>query len=60
LYNLLDGGFLVSEFAVEGGVGDLAGVEDASGALVFDGVAGEALGDFVGDVEDGVAVGERG
>ena len=53
------GGFLVAEFAVEGGVGELAGVEDLSGALGIDGVPGEALGDFGGDLEDGIAVAER-
>src|SRR5205085_10417239 len=53
------GGFLVAEFAVEGGVGELAGVEDLSGALGIDGVPGEALGDFGGDREDGIAVAER-
>jgi hypothetical protein len=57
---LLAGEFLVAEFSVEGGVGELAGVEDFAGAFGVDGVVGESLGDLAGDLEDGVAVGEGG
>ena len=51
---------MVTEFSVEGGVGELAGVEDFAGAFGVDGVVGESLGDLAGDLEDGVAVGEGG
>lgn len=43
-------GFLVSEHAVEGGVGKLAGVEDFAGSFGVDGVARETLGDVAGDL----------
>ena len=45
-------GFLVSEHAVEGGVGELAGIEDFAGSFRVDGVASEALGDVARDLED--------
>ena len=51
---------MVTEFSVEGGVGELAGVEDFAGAFGVDGVVGESLGNLAGDLEDGVAVGEGG
>jgi len=52
------GCFLVSEFSVECGVCELAGVEDFSCSFGVDGVAGESLCDLVGDLEDGVAIAE--
>jgi hypothetical protein len=56
---LLEGQFLVAEFAFESLIGDLTGVEDFAGSLVVDGFVGDALGDVAGDADDGVAVGER-
>lgn len=55
----LEGEFLVTKFSFESLVGDLAGVEEFSGALFVEGFCGEAVGDLAGGVDDGVAVGER-
>jgi hypothetical protein len=44
-FGLLESEFLVSEFAFEGLVCDLAGVEDFAGALLVEGLVGHAPGD---------------
>ena len=50
---------MVSEFAFQGLVGDLAGVEEFAGTLFVEGFFGEAVGDLAGGSDDGVAVFER-
>ena len=55
-----EGELLFAELAVEGGVGELAGVEEAAGAFGIEGVLAEALGDDADGAEDGVAVFEVG
>lgn len=57
---LFEGELLFAELAVEGGVGELAGVEQAAGAFGVEGVLAEALGDEADGAQDRVAVDQVG
>ena len=45
-------GFLLTDLTVEGGVGELASVEDLAGAFRVDSMVGDPLGNDGGDAED--------
>ena len=57
---LFQGELWFAELAVEGGVGELAGVEQAAGAFGVEGVLAEAFGDLADGAQDGVAVDQVG
>jgi len=51
---------LLADLTVEGGVGELASVEDLAGAFRVDSMVGDPLGNDGGDAEDRVAICEVG